>query len=393
MRATRQKQILRVRPPRCNFLPIFFPAMPASPVPYDVFTAANGGGGLLNENGHWYFDRSHYDVNIGSQNGAWCNDVPYCITGWMYPSASLTYYSVSFYANVSINTQHYPTTDSLNCTFSYKPLWISTKTAAGTAIPLKVVVGSQVFTDSLPAGNFDRVFTTLQWEGDVYSHQVEIPLSRNSAASTVYVPLFINITWPRQTGDYINYYVKSTLFTINNERIETPSSSSMPIGQSATSIPTPIQTQAQSQEGGNISITVGATLGALALLGLLIAGLLWLKIRRRETAQEKKGFPPPNDIKMPQPPAWVVVTPENAPEPPSHRPFSHPEPRTQEQSTTQGIEQGRSFSIPIVSDRSTTLPSLYDSESHYTASSTDYHYQASATTSQRKESELPPYRR
>ncbi|KAG8811998.1 hypothetical protein FRC17_002243, partial [Serendipita sp. 399] len=183
--------------------------MPVSPVPYDIFTTSNGG--FVNEGGPWHYDRSSHDVNIGSQNGVnWCQDVPYCITAWMYPSASLTFYSVSFFANISVDMNQYANSNSLQCTFSYRPLWISTKSAEGTAIPMKLIVASSSFEDTITAGNFDRPTIT---------HDADIPLIRTQASPSVYIPIYLNITWPRQDNDYINYYVKSLTFKIN-----TPSS-------------------------------------------------------------------------------------------------------------------------------------------------------------------------
>ncbi|CAG7853228.1 SubName: Full=Uncharacterized protein {ECO:0000313/EMBL:CCA72917.1} [Serendipita indica DSM 11827] len=354
--------------------------MPASPAPYDAFAAANGGGGFVNENGYWYYDRSSLDVNIGSQTMAWCGDVPYCITAWMYPSASLSYYSVSFYANISVDMNMYPNTDTLKCTFSYKPLWISTKTAAGTAIPLKVVVGSQTFSDSLPAGNFDRVFATNQWEGDAYSHDAEIALSRNNGATVAYIPLFINITWPRQTGDYINYYVKSATFKINNERTGEGTSSSTAPGASSTTT---------SQKGNQFTTIIAGVVGAIALLALLVIAILLFKMRqrRRQEGELKDSMSERPRSQNSGPHVTPFISPPMT-QPPNHQSFVHGSPQTQQMQTRTSTDPFHS------SDLVTTLSSPHDTASQYPPSSVNFPFNIPPPTTvvtSRKGTDLPPY--
>ncbi|KAG8811997.1 hypothetical protein FRC17_002242 [Serendipita sp. 399] len=255
--------------------------MPVSPVPYDVFTTSNGG--FVNEGGPWYYDRSSLDVNIGSQNGVnWCRDVPWCITAWTIPSASLTFYSVSFFTNISIDMNQYANSNSLQCTFSYKPLWISTKSAEGTAIPMKLVVGSSSFEDTITAGNFDRVFTAGNWEGPTITHDADIPLTRNRGSSTVYVPVYINVTYPRLTGDHINYYVKSATFRINTASSGGTTTTGSAAGTSSSGIgfsPEPRNDQT--------TLIAAVVMGVLLLFSLIALGFLTVKYKRIKS--EKKS--------------------------------------------------------------------------------------------------------
>ena len=266
------------------------------------------------------------------------------------------------------------------------PLWISTKTAAGTAIPIKVIVGSQSFSDSLPAGNFDRVFQTTHWEGDTYTHEAEIALSRNNAATTAYIPLFINITWPRQTGDYINYYVKQTTFKINTERTGDPT-------------PSPsASTPATVTKTNQTATIVAGIMGAIALFALVVIGFLLVKLRRRrrewgavDTTSER---PVSEAIRSPSNVTPFITQPPTGAQSPNNQSVSQhggPPPGTPAFIHHSGTEPFHS------SDLLTTLSSPHDSVSQYPTSSVGLPYlipppaPTTVRTGYTKGSDLPPY--
>ncbi|KAG8758700.1 hypothetical protein FRC14_007544 [Serendipita sp. 396] len=297
------------------------------PIAYSDFLNQNGA--LVNDGGPWTFTRSSGDVNCGTSQIAWCRDFANCLSCWVYPSASLSSYTVTFSVNISVPMNQYGNADSLDYDFSYQVDWASSKTARGTSLTSTSAVGSNSFSNNFAADDYEELLHTRQtWVGDPFSHSGNTAVVK-SGSQTGYISLSVGLTFPREVSAYINYYMKGYQFRITTPTsvVETPaastpnspSPSSSPVSTSSTSsslssvtstslsslshtLAPDASTSQSSDSGGGASIAssssnsnpvpsnkvptaaiAGGVMGAIALLSAFI--ILFLLYRRRKQRQ------------------------------------------------------------------------------------------------------------
>ncbi|KAG8784637.1 hypothetical protein FRC20_001076 [Serendipita sp. 405] len=305
-----------------------------SPVAYSDFLNQNGA--LVNDGGPWAFTRSSTDVNCGTSEREWCKDVPHCLECWVFPSASLSSYSVTFNVNLSVPMNQYGNADSLDYDFSYQVDWASTITPRGTSLTSTSTVGSNSFSSDFAADNHDELLYTRQtWVGDPFSHSGNTPVVKYGGQMG-YIDLSVGLTFPRKTSDYINYYMKGYKFRITTptsvveapaaSNTNSPSPSSSSSVSTTSSAPTSLSsgtntslaslpntlapdvgTSQSSDSGGGASVAssssnnnpapskkvstaaiAGGVLGAVALLSALIFFFLFHRRRKQRREEEMK---------------------------------------------------------------------------------------------------------
>ncbi|KAG8820474.1 hypothetical protein FRC19_008851 [Serendipita sp. 401] len=251
-------------------------------VSYESFQSSNGG--FANDNGPWRLQRSSpEDVNSGSLQPSWCQDVTYCLSAWVFPSSSQPSYTVSFFTKLAVNLTQYGGATALDYEWQYLPWWGSTKSVVGSSLDMKSNVGADVYTDKLQVGNFTELFTTGQgWDYAPFKHSGTINLEANAGTTTGYVRLAINLTFPRQDAEYINYYVKGASFKITTPTIPVTNSSTTPIFNGSST---------GSSESGSNKISTGALIGGILGAAAVVAFIMisFVYIWKRTNKQAKYG--------------------------------------------------------------------------------------------------------
>ncbi|KAG8832977.1 hypothetical protein FRC18_004333 [Serendipita sp. 400] len=331
------------------------------PVTYSDFLNQNGA--LVNDGGPWTFTRSSGDVNCGTSEREWCSDVPHCLECWVFPSASLSAYTVTFSVNISVPMNQYGNADSLDYESSYQVDWASDSTTRGTILKSTSTVGTDSFSNNFPADDHSELMDTRQtWVGDPFRHSGKTAVVQNGDR-TGYISLSVGLTFPKEKAPYINYYMKGYKFKITTPTsvveipaASTPNSSSpslSPVSTSSASISLSsasttslssslphtsapdANTSQSSDSGGGGSVTsssssdvpapsskvstaaiVGGVMGTVAFLSALVFFFLLYRRqgRRREEGQEKAMFrdadgqivwvspnPKPNTLPEPMP--------------------------------------------------------------------------------------------
>lgn len=244
--------------------------MPGGVISYQDFQTSNGA--FANDGGPWMVYRSYLDdINCGARQDAWCRDYAYCLACWVFPSSSQPSYTVSLFTNISFELDRFGNASQLDYEWKYAPWWGSSKSEVGSDLVMKSAVGDQQYTDTLKVGNWSLLQGTGQgWDGTPFSHTGTAALLTNAEKTVGYLQVAINVTFPRQPAEYINYYVKGASL-----KITTPTTTPLPPGNTPGSPPA-----AKSNTGA----IVGAVLGAVAMIILAVIG--FLIFRRRQKRQE-----------------------------------------------------------------------------------------------------------
>ncbi|KAG8772243.1 hypothetical protein FRC15_002876 [Serendipita sp. 397] len=236
-------------------------------IPYDEFQTSNGG--LTIDHGPWFIWRSYRtDINCGSERPLWCNDVPSCLSAWVFPSASQSSYTVSFYTKLAFDLAPYRNYLLLGYEWEYLPWWGSSKSTVGMPLDISSSAGDNVFAETLHAGDWSQLFSTGEgWNYAPFKYKGTTNFTKNAAETMGYISLYINITFPRQEMEYINYYVKAASFKI-------------------TSAPAPVTsgTSDSSSRPNKLSVGsfVGGIIGAAIFAALVIVALLFYMKKRRQ---------------------------------------------------------------------------------------------------------------
>ncbi|KAG8758707.1 hypothetical protein FRC14_007551 [Serendipita sp. 396] len=304
------------------------------PVAYNDFLGQNGA--FVNEGGPWSFTRSSGDLNCKTSESAWCRDVPHCLECYLYPSASLSSYTIAFSVNVSVSMNQYGNAESLDYDFSYQINWASSKTARGTPLTSTSIVGTTSFSDNFAADDHEELLHTRQtWVGDPFSHSGNTPVVKDEDQMG-YIPLMVRLTFPREPSAYINTSMKSYKFRITtptsvveapvasvpnspssnpSSPVSTSSSTSMSLSSvttaSLSSLPYTLALDAytsQSSDSGwgpsvasspsnnnrgpsnkvSKAAVAGGVMGAIALLSAFIIGFVLYRRRKLTLTEEKE---------------------------------------------------------------------------------------------------------
>ncbi|KAG8753800.1 hypothetical protein FRC14_005722 [Serendipita sp. 396] len=115
-----------------------------------------------------------------------------------------------------------------------------------------------------------------------FKHSGTINLEANAGTTTGYVRLAINLTFPRQDAEYINYYVKGASFKITTPTIPITNSSTTPIFNGSST---------GSSESGSNKISTGALIGGILGAAAVVAFIMisFVYIWKRTNKQAKYG--------------------------------------------------------------------------------------------------------
>ncbi|KAG8822141.1 hypothetical protein FRC17_009645, partial [Serendipita sp. 399] len=144
-------------------------------------------------------------------------------------------------------------------------------------------VGDDRYRDTIKTGNWSLLFRNGQgWDYEPFKHVGSTTLLTSADGTTGYIPIGINITFPRQDAEYINYFVKRASLTINTPTTPVSSTTS---GPSGTALP--------ANGSGSGKISVGAFIGTIfavvILVVLVIVGVLCFLRRRRQRRGDGGG--------------------------------------------------------------------------------------------------------
>ncbi|KAG8770742.1 hypothetical protein FRC15_003926 [Serendipita sp. 397] len=233
-----------------------------SEISYSDFQSSNGA--LATDSGPWLLYRSYYDdVNCGSSQRSFCTGSEYCLACWVFPSATQSSYTVSFFTTIAVKLAEYGGNTNLRYDWQYTAWWGSRRTAVGTALQMTSSVGDTDYSDNISASNATELLSFSRgWDYQPWKHSGEVNVALSPDRTMGYIPLAINLTFPRQTGDYINYFVKEVSFKITTESTPVPSPSS-------TSPPDPISS-------GSKGLPIGAFVGGIIGAAILVTGIMFL---------------------------------------------------------------------------------------------------------------------
>ncbi|CAG7850076.1 SubName: Full=Uncharacterized protein {ECO:0000313/EMBL:CCA76550.1} [Serendipita indica DSM 11827] len=283
-------------------------------------------GSFVNDGGAWNFRRSDGDVNAGTSSIKWCSDVGRCLSIWVYPSASQPSYSVQVVANVSVPMDQYGNANAVDFNWGYSVEWASSKTARGTSLTSTSQVGSAQFSNSFAADDYEELLHTRQtWINSPFSHRGTTIVTKYGG-TTGYFSVQIGLTFPRESGAYINYYIKgaslqitSPIQVVNPPTSETSTStqssstsssssssstssssssstshsqiSALPSLSSSTSTPVPSSssdasissTQHPETKNASTPAIVGGVVGAVALLAIIVFLVLFYRRKQKQS--------------------------------------------------------------------------------------------------------------
>ncbi|KAG8780503.1 hypothetical protein FRC15_009528 [Serendipita sp. 397] len=268
-------------------------------IDYSEFLHSNGA--LANDGGPWQMYRSDPDdINSGSMRPFWCGDVAYCLSAWVFPCASKYTYTVSFYTDVAVNLSQYEGLTTLQYEWQYSAWWGTSKAVPGTMLAIKSSVDGTTYNDTLSVGNYTQLFDYgTGWEGPPFKHNGSISLLPSTGRTTEHIHLAINLTFSRQTEEYINYYVKNVSFRViapptavpsstlstfpsTSSPITTSDSTSLPtLALSSSTSPTTLATTVtpmlplNASKNLSVGAFVGGIIGAGTLVSLLMLGLFF----------------------------------------------------------------------------------------------------------------------
>ncbi|KAG8773267.1 hypothetical protein FRC20_001797 [Serendipita sp. 405] len=310
---------------------------------YVEFTRSNGG--LAIDGGPWKVIRSEpNDVNCGSLEPMWCESGKYCLSAWVLPCATRSSYSVSFYTDIAVNISQFYGLTTLEYEWQYSVWWGSTKVAPGVNLPITSSVDGEIYNNTLTAGNYTQLFTYgTGWNDPPFKNNGLTVISTNPERTIGYIHLAINITFPRQAGETINYYVKNAEFKIvipeppspiTMITHETPTSrTSGYISSTATVSYGASGPLADQPSSVSIGTLIGSMMGATIFVILIMLGLFccWRqRLMRRgigRVATEEKNSPSTTIESQRMGPLDDTPTrdqgrsmiPEQAPPPSAHR--------------------------------------------------------------------------
>ncbi|KAG9041167.1 hypothetical protein FS842_002695 [Serendipita sp. 407] len=264
------------------------------PISYQDFLSSNGG--LLNDNGPWMVSRSYVDdINCGSINPWFCEDIETCLSCWVFPSATQTSYSVSFHTKVAVDRSQYEGAITLEYEWSYTP-WFGRDTNVFGKINVTTSVGDNSYTDEIEVGDVTLLLCNYTgWNYTPFKHFGSIYFPVNDTRTIEYIPLAIDITFAGEDNQSIDFYVKGAAFKIITQTTTTIGGDVSP-PSSVSTIYTPFPPGSQLSK-----VTVGALVGGIlctaVIVTLVILGSLLFWVKRIE-----------KDTRSPEPAVKGIVT-------------------------------------------------------------------------------------
>ncbi|KAG8822140.1 hypothetical protein FRC17_009644 [Serendipita sp. 399] len=218
-----------------------------------------------------------------------------------YARATQSSYSVSFYTTISVNPAEYGGATTLKYDWTYEAWCGSRKTPPGTNLAMSSSVGDVVYRENLASANSSTLLVNNQgWDYPPFRYSGEVNLATNADRTLGYIPLAINITFPREVGDYINYFVRKAMITITTDSTPIPSTIS------STTTGTPTLPPSSDSKRLPVGAFVGGIIGSAVLVAIVAFAFafFWIKNHKRRMAVDS-GYSPglvEGDTTGPKPP-------------------------------------------------------------------------------------------
>ncbi|KAG8857171.1 hypothetical protein FRB91_011647 [Serendipita sp. 411] len=317
----------------------------SSPVTYNDFINQNGattsGGGV------WTVDATSKEAICLSVQPFRCRDVTYCISCLTLEWATQTSYTVKFKANVSVPMSQYQNADTLYYDWSYMVAWAADEVPRGLSLTANSYIGDSSYVDTFVSDNMTEMLTTRQtWLGDPFVHSGSTSVAKYGDPTIGYIPITIEVTYPRLPDTSVDYMMKAPNFKItgttppattisasnstSSPAISTPRSTSQSTtlrhlnststavsssaGLSSTPVAVPTfwtasvgsdgQTYSYSLDGGasvgaspptaspqkkSSSAVIGGAIGGICVLLILIM-VMWIRFRRQRRKEETSAL-------------------------------------------------------------------------------------------------------
>ncbi|KAG8854954.1 hypothetical protein FRB91_002894 [Serendipita sp. 411] len=178
--------------------------------------------------------------------------------------------------------------------WQYLSWWGGSKSASGMRMNMTSGAGNNIYRDTLPTGNWTQfILTARGWEYAPFRCVGKTMLATNANQTVEYIHLYIDITFPRQDGEFIDYFVKAVSFRITSPPTPITTSTSTSASTSTTSSSTPTLTSSSASNSGSnklpVGSIVGGMIGAAIIAALIIVGACFYIERRREMGAQAAG--------------------------------------------------------------------------------------------------------
>ena len=176
--------------------------------------------------------------------------------------------------------------------------WASSGTPRGSSLTSKASVGNDSYSIAFASDDYEELLHTRHtWVGLYHPDArtciisetlIGSPIERTGSLGLVkagdkaYIPLTIDLTFPRADKSYINYYMKNATFRITTPSVAVPSTSTRGSTPSASS------TEAPLPQTPSAKMPIAAIAGGIA--GIVVLGLFaafFFLYRRRKTAKRE----------------------------------------------------------------------------------------------------------
>lgn len=342
-------------------------------------------------------------AQCGTTPADWCDGV--CLECQLFPPGTAGTYHLTYTANISVNMAQYGGANSLDFTWSYRPLYTGSKIQAGSTYPIRSQVNDIRYDDSMVAIDYNQFYNGgHSWESSPsISHSDTVAVTRGSDSNTGYIGLVIYyepvVATPTEN---INHFTKGISFKIttpvqnsaamssSNSAVATTSSraqssssssssgistssqsttlSSLPLVSGVPSVPQsgdPPSTnspdlafQSSQSPSSSTATKVGAAIGSIALVALFVIAFLLYRSRKKKAAivrlEEQEATP------VAYPPEKQENSPFSATMPLGDVPFSTTATPILSASTSDLIPS----SNPVTSRYSTTRTSYESTRAH-----------------------------
>ncbi|CCA74896.1 hypothetical protein PIIN_08866 [Serendipita indica DSM 11827] len=258
-------------------------------VPYtfiDQFPAQSGSAATTG--GAWLGTLSANDARYSTATiSTPCGDVPHCLWMWVNARGAYETYSMKYEANISIPMSRYGNANQLSFNWSYKIRWGCSALPGGYNLTPNSRVGSSdanSYSTSFGSTDWSTITASDDWATTI-SHSGTTPIERYGSSSLGFVYVSIDLTMPHPLNSSVSYYIKGATFDIT-----TPTSAAVGSTENPSS-----PSNEPTRKTNLTPAIVGATLGVIALLGLIAFFVFLLRRHRRKEVVptgEDEGFAP-----------------------------------------------------------------------------------------------------
>ncbi|KAG8823497.1 hypothetical protein FRC19_003710 [Serendipita sp. 401] len=239
---------------------------------------------LAIDNGVWFVWRSHMDdINCRTRELPWCQEGAGCISATVFRYSSQPQYTFSLYTKIALDLAAYRNYTALEYEWQYLPWWGNSKQSVGLELGTSSSVGNDVYKETLRGGNYSQLWDTGEgWNYPPFRYKGSTYLTTNADETIGYMPIYINITFPGQGEETIDYFVKAISLNITSPPASIITNSTLQAGGCGTSTSTgsPI-----SSESRPIKLTVGSFVGiiigvfALPALVAIVFFRMWRMVK------------------------------------------------------------------------------------------------------------------